>query len=51
MSKAYQRRLDQLIQEVSNHTHKDELLKLMNEQTLSEYEYLYDLGIYTGTNK
>ena len=30
--KTYERRLNQLIKAVSNHTHRDELLNIMNEQ-------------------
>ena len=43
----YQRRLNQLIKEVSNHTNKGELLNIMEEQLLEdrqEPENLYTSG-------
>jgi hypothetical protein len=41
----YQRRLDQLIHDVSNHTYMGELLNIMGEQLVDD-----ELGIYTSSN-
>jgi hypothetical protein len=42
--KTYQRRLNQLIKEVSNHTYRNELLHLMKQQVLDENDYPYTDG-------
>ena len=34
----FERRLDQLIEEIENHTHRDELLKLIAEQQNDDVE-------------
>ncbi len=41
--KTYQRRLNQLIKEVSNHTNKSELLNIMEEQLLEDRQDLESL--------
>jgi hypothetical protein len=44
-TRTYQRRLDQLIQDVSTHTYKGELLHIMEEQLVDDV-----LGKYTSSN-
>ena len=39
----YQRRLNQLIKQVSNHTNKSELLNIMEEQVIDDSHVLDDL--------
>ena len=41
--KTYQRRLNQLIKDVSNHTNKSELLNIMEEQVIDDSHVLDDL--------
>jgi hypothetical protein len=49
-TETYQRRLNQLINEVSNHTNRSELLNIMEEQLVEDSQNLGDLytdGQYT----
>jgi len=39
--KTYQRRLNQLIKEVSNHTNREELLHIMQQQIAEDTEHPY----------
>ena len=40
-NKTYERRLDQLLEEINNHAHKAELIKLMSQQLLEDTEVIH----------